>query len=441
MTLEDLALLSRRGRVRIVVLVVALIVAVVWASANFLQPAPPRHIVLASGIADGLPHQYARRYIEILARSGVTVEERTTAGPDENLRLLLDAHSGVDVAFVQGGIARFPEANDVVMLASLYYVPMWVFYTGAGALTQVNELNNRRIADGVEGSGARAFAAPVLALNGMTNSITAVPIGNTAALLALETGEVGAAIFVDGAQNHAVWSALHDRSLKLMSFDRADAYHRRFSYITKLTLPPGVIDFERNIPAKEVTLIGTKMMLASRSSLHPALVELLVDAAHEIHGGQGFFEEAGEFPGTTQVDLRVSTDATAHKRFGPSFLYRYLPFWIATLAERAIVILLPIAVVLVPLFNYLPQFLRWRVRSRIYRWYGELALLERDVATRKGALPKEKWGADLDRIERAVGQIRTPLGFASEADTLREHVGLVRHAVMARIGSSAVAAA
>src|SRR5258708_16527793 len=115
MTLEDLALLSRRGRVRIVVLVVALIVAVVWASAHFLQPAPPRHIVLASGIADGLPHQYARRYIEILARSGVTVEERTTAGPDENLRLLLDAHSRVHVAFVQRRIARFADANDFVM--------------------------------------------------------------------------------------------------------------------------------------------------------------------------------------------------------------------------------------------------------------------------------------------------------------------------------------
>ena len=121
-----------------------------------------------------------------------------------------------------------------------------------------------------------------------------------------------------------------------------------------------------------------------------ALVELLVDAAHEIHGGQGFFEEAGEFPGTTQIDLRVSADAAQHKRFGPSFLYRYLPFWIATMVERAIVILLPIAIVLVPLFNYLPQFLRWRVRSRVYRWYGELALLERDVATRKGTLPKEQ---------------------------------------------------
>ncbi len=266
-----------------------------------------------------------------------------------------------------------------------------------------------------------------------------IPMSNSAALRALQSGEVGAAIFVDGVQNQAVWTALHDPKLKLLNFERADAYHRLFPYITKLTLPPGVIDFAHNIPEKEVALIGTKAMLAARDGLHPALVALLVDAAHEIHGEAGFFEEAGEFPGTTQVDLRVSTDADRHKRFGPSFLYRYLPFWVATIAERAIIILLPLAAVLFPLFNYLPQFLRWRVRSRIYRWYGELALLERDVATRKGALPTEKWLSDLDRIERSVAQIHTPAGFASEAYTLREHVGLVRRAVMARIGSSPVA--
>jgi TRAP-type uncharacterized transport system substrate-binding protein len=438
MTLEDLALLSRRGRLRVAALIFVLVVALVWASAHYLQPAPPRHIVLASGLEDGLLHQYAQRYVEILARAGVTVEQRVTNGPGDNMRLLLDPHSGVDVAFMQGGVARFPEANDLVMLASLYYVPMWIFYSGTDTLTQVNELRYRRIAVGVAGSGARAFAEPVLALNGLTGgNVTMLPMSNDAALRALRSGDVSAAIFVDGARNQAVWTALHDPNLKLLSFDRADAYHRLFPYITKLTLPAGVIDLAHNIPQKEVALIGTKVMLAARDGLHPALVDLLVDAAHEIHGGQGFFEEASEFPGMTQVDLRVSIDAAQHKRFGPSFLYRYLPFWVATMAERAIIILLPIAIVLVPLFNYLPQFLRWRVRSRIYRWYGELALLERDVATRTGTLPKEKWLADLDRIERAVAQIHTPAGFASEAYTLREHIGLVRRAVTARVGPSA----
>ena len=433
MALENVALLSSRGRFSLAVIVFALIALAISAVAYFLRTAPPRHIVLASGLEDGLLHQYAKRYIEILARSGVTVEERMTNGPGDNLRLLQDPNSGVDIGFTQGGVAKFPAANNVVMIASLYYVPMWIFYDGKDTLNHVNELRNRQVAVGVAGSGARSLGDSVFALNGLaSDNMVMQPLSNKAALLALRSGEVDAAIFVDGAENPAIWTALRDPTLKLLSYSKADAYRRRLSFITKLTLPPGVIDLANNIPEKEVELIGTKAMLAARDGFHPALVHLLVDAAREIHGKQGLFEEAGEFPGTAPVDLRVSSDADQHKRFGRSFLYQYFPFWIATLAERAIVILLPLAAILFPLFHYLPQLLRWHVRSRVYRWYGELALLEQDVAGRTGILPVETWLADLERIDQAVSRIHTPAGFASEAYTLREHIGLVRRAVMVR---------
>jgi len=441
MTLEYLALLPRRSRLSVAMVILALIGAVTWTAGHFLQSAAPRHIVLASGLEDGLFHQYAKRYVEILARSGVTLEERMTAGAGDNLRLLEDPHSGVDIGFTQGGIAKFPEANDVVMLANLYYQPMWIFYRDTDTFNHVNELRNHRVAVGADGSGTRTLVEPVFALNNLTaEDMTMLPLGNEAALRALKSGEVDAAVFVDGAQNPAVWAALHDPHLRLLSYGHADAYPRLLPYIKRLTLPSGVIDVAHDIPEKEIALIGTKAMLAARDGLHPALVELLVDAAHEIHGGQGLFEEPGEFPGTTRVDLRISTDADQHKRFGPSFLYRYLPFWLTTLTERAIIILVPLAAVLFPLFHYLPQLLRWRVRSRIYRWYGELALLERDVAERTGSLPTEKWLADLERIERAVARIHTPSGYASEAYTLREHIALVRRAVLARTSSPPVAA-
>jgi TRAP-type uncharacterized transport system substrate-binding protein len=444
MTLEKLALLSRRNRFWVSLVILALIAAAIWTAAHFLQPAAPRHIVLASGLEDGLFHQYAKRYAEILARSGVTVEERMTAGAGDNLRLLEDPHSGVDIGFTQGGITKSPEANNVVMLSNLYYLPMWIFYRGTDTFDHVNELRNHRVAVGAEGSGTRSLVEPVFALNNLTTeNVTMLPVGNDAALRALKSEEVDAAIFVDGAQNKAVWAALHDPQLKLLSYGHADAYPRLLPYIRKLRLPSGVIDVAHDIPEEAVALIGTEAMLAARDGLHPALIELLVDAAHEIHGGQGLFEEAGEFPGTSRVDLRVSTSAEQHRRFGPSFLYRYLPFWLATMTERAIIILLPLAAVLLPLFHYLPQLLRWRVRSRIYRWYGELALLERDVAERTGAPPTAKWLADLERIERAAARIHIPSGYASEAYTLREHIALVRRSILARTRShhSATAAA
>jgi TRAP transporter TAXI family solute receptor len=440
MAFEDLSLLSRRDRARMAVLAVALTVAIVWASAQFLQPAPPRRIVLASGAEFGVYHRYAQRYVELLAREGVRVEERTTSGAAENLRLLLDPKSGVDVAFMQGGVATLPEADDLVMLASLYYEPLWIFYRSPDTLVHINQLFGKRIAAGVPGSGTRAFIEPLIAANGLIRGNTELlAIGGSDAFKALKAGEVDAALYVGGAQTPTIQQALRDPAINLMSIDRADAYTRRFPFITKLTLPSGTIDLAFNIPDKDVTLIGTKAMLVARDGLHPALINLLIDAGREIHGEQGYFEAAGEFPGTAPVDLRVSPYADQHRRFGPSLLYRYLPFWVAAVVERAIIVLVPLLVVLVPVFNYLPQVLRWRVRSRIFRWYGELALLERDVATRKGTLPVEKWLEDVDRIERAVEQIRTPAKFASEAYTLREHIGLVRRAVLAKADAPASA--
>ena len=444
MALEDLAALSRNDRVRLVVIVVALLLAVLWASAQFLQPGPRRHIVLASGAESGIYHQHALRYKEILGREGVAVDVRMTGGAGENLRLLRDPKSSVDVTFMQGGVASTSDADGLVMLASLYYEPLWIFYRDPATLSQIKQLQGKRIAIGIAGSGTRAFVAQLFAAQGLTTAggigrgnTDLVALGGGDALRALKAGEIDAALYVGGADTPTVQQALRDPVIKLMNLTHADAYPRRLPFLTKLTLPYGTIDLAINAPDQDVVMIGTKAMLIARDDLHPALINLLIDAAREIHGRQGYFEVAGEFPGIAQVDdIPVSPYADQHRRFGPSFLYRYLPFWLATYAERALILIIPLVVILVPLMNLLPQLLRWRVRSRIYRWYGELALLERDVATRQGTLPVEKWLQDLDRVEHAVERIRAPARFASEAYTLREHIGLVRRTVLAKAGAS-----
>jgi len=436
---DDFVLLTRRERIRTAAIVVSLVVAALAVSLYWLRSAPPRRIVMASGPAFGAYHQHAERYKAILARDGVTVDERMTDGAQENLRLLLDPKSGVDVAFMQGGVATAPATDGLVMLASLYYEPVWVFYRGAETLTVIKQLQGRRIAIGVPGSGTYALASRILDANGMTLSAGVgrgntdiVAIGGTDALAGLKSGEIDAAMFVGGAQTGTIQEAMREPAVKLMSVERAEAYPRRYRYLTTLRLPPGTIDLALNIPDREVVLVGTRAMLAAREDFHPALVNLLIEAAREIHGEQGYFEAAGEFPGITPVDLRVSPHADQHKRFGPSFLYQYMPFWAATYVEKAIILLLPLVVVLVPIMNILPQLLRWRARSRIYRWYGQLSLLEREIANAKDGARTGKWLDELDRIERAVGRAKTPAKFASEAYTLREHVGIVRLAAIAR---------
>ncbi len=332
-------------------------IATIWASVHFLKPAPPRHVVFASGPAFGLYHTYARRYIEALARDGVTVEERMTNGAAENLLLLLDPNSGVDVAFMQGGVATFPEADGIVMLASLYYEPLWIFYRDPATLTQVNQLRGKRIAVGAPGSGTLAFAKRLIEINALTSRDSKiVEIGGDAALDALKSGDIDTALFVGGAQTPTILRALVDPDIKLMSLTNADAYPRRFPFVTKLTLPAGTVDLGRHVPRQEVAMIGTEAMLAARADLHPALINLFLDAARELHGRQGFFEAAGEYPNTTHVDLPVSTVADQHAHFGPSFLHRYLPFWLATLVERTIIVVIPLLVIVVPIVRYCPTF-------------------------------------------------------------------------------------
>lgn len=410
---------------------VGLLVLLAAIGAWMLQSTIPRTIMIATGPKDSLYPVFAQRYRETLARDGVTLVERKTGGAAENAQLIADPKSGVDVAFMQGGVIR--DAGKVVMLASLYYEPLWVFYRGSETLTRLDQIRYKKIAVGTPEQGVRAFVEPLLKANNVTGFNSRLePIGNVDALHALQSGKVDVAIFVGGVESPAIFQALHDTSLKLMDFSRAEAYQRRFDHITKLTLPAGAIDFALDIPQQDVRLISTEAMLVSRDDLPPAIVNLLLEAAREAHSDQGYFERPREFPNTDPVDIPVSVDADRHHRFGPSIIHRYLPFFFATFVERLIILLVPLLVVIVPLFNLLPQLLRWRMRSRIYRWYGELTLLERDVASRTGKLPIEDWLTKLDRIEAGAARIKTPTSYASEAYTLREHIALVRRSILAK---------
>jgi TRAP transporter TAXI family solute receptor len=427
---------------KLAIFVALLATVCLWISFQFIEPIPPRQIVIASGPEYSLYHRQAEHYKELLARHGVTVVERMTEGAGENLRLLGDPSSGVDIGFVQGGQAGTPEAKGVVMIASLYYQPLWIFVRRGEPVDSLAALAGRKVAVGMPGSGTNALAAPLLAANGVTDDNAALvhmPTDRTQS--ALRAGEVDVALLVGGVRTAAVMSALVDPALELASLAHADAYPQRYPYLSRRTLYAGAISFVPGVPSHDVALITTEAMLAARETVHPALVNLLLETIRDEHDDQGYFEAPGEFPNVEQVDLPVSVDAVRHKRFGPSPLYRFLPFWVATFVERFIIIVLPLLVIVVPVVKYLPRALNWRARSRIYRWYGELKLLERDVEMRRGTLPIEKWLADLDRIEHAAEQIRTPASFASESYTLREHINLVRRTVLTRAGGLAPARA
>jgi len=393
---------------------------------QFVNPAPPGTIVIATGTEDGAYFLFARRYREWLAKDGIELELRTSAGSVENLRLLGDAADPVDLAFVQGGVAG-ADSPGLVSLGSLYLEPLWVFYRGEQTVTRLPELLDRRIAIGAEGSGTRAIALTLLedyAPEHRTDSL--FPLGGRAAAQALLNGEVDAAFFVAAPDAPLIRELLYADTLRLMSFARSEAYARRYHFLSAITLPEGVIDFDANIPARDTRLLAPTANLVARSDFHPALVSLVLQAASRVHGGGDLFVAPGTFPAPRYLDMELDENARRYYEHGPPFLQRYLPFWAASLVDRLKIMLVPLLTLLIPLFKIMPPAYRWQVRKKIYRWYRELQALDLIHPEVETTARLDEYLDRLDRIEDEVRKVEVPLSYADELYDLRLHLGLVR---------------
>ncbi len=428
-TRKKLKDLSRRDLWLTITTVVLIALAVFVFAFRFVEPAPPNSIVISTGAVDGGYHMFALRYREILARDGVRVELRPSAGSQENVSRLLDEKSDVEVGFLQGGSAFSTNAPDLVSLGSLYYEPLWVFYRGP-EIHDFGALQGRKLAIGPEESGTRALALQLLAVNAavMPPTLLLPESGQHAADLLLQ-GKLDAVFLVGPPESPLVEQLISAPGIRLLSLDRADAYTRRFPSLTRLTLPQGVFDFVKNVPARDVTLISPTANLLAVDGLHPALAYLLMRAATEVHGGAGLLHKAGEFPAPLNSEFPLSAEATRYYKSGPPFLQRYLPYWAAVLVDRLWLTLLPVVALLVPLGRIVPAAWRWRARSRIYRWYAKLKEVELNLDEQSPAEKLTELLTQLDQIESAVNRLNTPLAYTDNLYAFRQNVNLVRQRV------------
>jgi hypothetical protein len=289
-----------------------------------------------------------------------------------------------------------------------------VFYRGR-EIDDLGEMRGKRIAIGSEGSGTRKLALDLLNAHQITGPPTHLdPLGGFDAVSALAEGKVDAAMLVGPVNSGAVWAALFTPGVKLMNMSRADAYVRRHPYLHKLTLPRGTVDLSRNIPPADIVLVAPTAALVARDDFHPALIDLMLQVATEVHGSPGIFSNAGEFPNARQVDFPLSREAQRFYASGTRFLQRYMPFWAATLVDRLIVMLIPFFALLIPAMKILPALYGWRVRSRIYRWYGELKFLEREIDEDAEQHTPSEWLARIDKLEARVLRVKTPNAFANQ---------------------------
>ena len=414
---------------------------------HWLQPNPPRTVVLATGVAQGAYAEFGKRYADHLARHGFTVELRATQGAAENLALLQAPDSGVDIAFVQGGTRqRAPGSaagNDVaddpdglVSLGSMFHEPVWLFYRSASAqrlaktptLTRLAQLAGGTLNVGAPGSGAPPLVQALLDANHIApGTITLQQLPTTPAVVDLLAGKIDALVLASAPESLMVQMLLQTPGIQLFDFAQAEAYSRRFAFLSPVLLPRGVVDLSRDLPATDVRLVAPTAALVAREGLHPALVQLLVQAAQQQHGGAGWFQRKGDFPNANGTEWPLAPEAQRFYRNGMPWLQRYLPFWLANLADRMWLALLAIVAVLIPLARVLPPVYEFRIRRRVFRWYAQL----RAVEEAQGQRPSAELLAELATLEGHVGRITVPLSYADELYALRGHIDMVRQRLSA----------
>jgi TRAP-type uncharacterized transport system substrate-binding protein len=402
----------------------------ILAALHFVRPAPPKTLTIASGEPGSKFNLVAQQYRKILAHNGITLKIIETEGSLDNLNRLLAANSSVDIALVQSGTSGGGDTGDLVSLGSVFYIPLTIFYRSPAALERLSQLRGQRIAIGETGSGTRTLALALLKANeieaqGPTQLLDLEGEGARAALLGRQVD----AIFLtgDSAPPETIREMLHTPGVRLFDFSQADAYVRRFRYLSKLEVPPGAFDLGENLPPTAINMLAPMVELVAHSSLHPALSDLLIEAATDVHGGATLLQIAGQFPTPRAHEFPISTDAARYYKSGKSFAYRYLPFWIASLLDRTLVVLLPILLVVIPGLRYLPAVYNWRIKSRIDRRYRQLMALERHSLEEE--VSAEQRAVLLDRlaqIEKSVIALKMPGSHAEPLYVLREHIQFVR---------------
>ena len=432
---EKLKLLSWRDIVFVALPSLLLVFGAFWLAAQFIKPAPPDQLVVSTGGEGGAYQRFAASYKDVLARYGITLVEKPSAGSIENLERLRNPGLEVDAAFIQGGTASPKEEDELVSLGDFYHEPLWIFYREAAVQggDRLLDLKGKRVAIGGAGSGTRHLAMELLAANGVDASNTQlIEAGGLGLLGRLRKNEVDAIFAVGPTQSALVWSLLYTPGVRLMNLTHAEAYTRLFPHLARLVLPRGAIDLARDFPPHDIQMVSPMATLLVREDTHPALIGLLMQAASEVHGEPGVFQKPREFPRVGHNEFPLSSEAERYYKSGKPFLQRYLPFWAATLIDRMVVMLVPLLAVLLPLFKFAPQIYGWRVRSRIYRRYGELKFLENEINEDPGRHTRAEWLEKLDLIEKDASNIRTPLTFTDILYTLRGHIDLVRDMILRR---------
>jgi TRAP-type uncharacterized transport system substrate-binding protein len=409
---------------------------IIWLLTRYISPAPPSKIEMTTGAVDGASHAFALKYQAYLKANRVTLELKPSTGSVQNLERL---NTGTPVGFVQGGLGILsidPQNADadtpLRSLGVVGYEPIWIF-AASDALAKsmrkgLGALAGKNVAIGAEGSGTRKVALELLQSYGITAANASLSTdGGMAAANALIAKKLDALVIIGAPQTPAVQLLLDKPEVQLVSIDHAEGITRRLPYMSLVTLKAGSVNPQRDLPAQDITLLSTTANLVIRDELHPALAYLLLEAARDVHKGATLLNKPAEFPHPRGTDFPLADEAQRYYKDGRPFLQRYLPYWAANALQRLLLILIPLLAIAIPVLKTIPSLLDFKEKNRLYRRYGVLRELERDLRVRQLSEAEiVEASSKLDKIENEISTMKFPLDFTDRIYTLRQHVDYVR---------------
>lgn len=419
------------SRPAILVSVLMGLIAALFTGIWFILPQPPQTLTIATGFPDGLYSQFANHLKTELAKEKITLQIRNTGGSVDNLALINDPNSGIDLAIVQSGVGDPVKYPELLSLAGIFYEPLWVWYRQpaftkeGGALTQLSQLQGKRISIGNDGSGTQILSNAILKLNEINADLVKLEkLKPDEAIEKLQKGELDVAFIVAAGEAPILKKFYQIPGIRLMNFDQAEAYTRVLPYLDRIDIPRGIISIAHDQPKQDIRTIASTATLVGRNDINPATVSLLLGTSYDILRNYSRLQKPGQFPSSKGLDFPMDMDAEIFLRDGPSFFYRHLPFWGAVWVERFIKILIPLLIVLIPVFTYLPAIFNLSLKVKLSRLYKILKNIEKRSNSPDNYLLLH---TELLNLEKRIQQIKVSAMQSKEVYDLKAHVALVRH--------------
>ena len=404
---------------------IAIFVAVLMTTLQFIQPSPKKEIVIATGSKTGNYYQTALKYKELLKKDKVDVKIINTNGSVENLELVKSGKA--DIAFMQNGIVDKDIYEDVQSFANVYYEPLWVFYKNENyTMDYIIQLISKKISIGSNGSGTKDLASKILEVNGITSeNSTLYNYSSSKAKDELIKGNIDAMFVVSSHNSKVVKELLENPSINVLSFKRAKAYSRKYPFLEALTLYEGTLNLYKNLPDENIKLLSTTATLIGNKNLNDELIRVFLKKVKEVHNKKDLFSTPNQFPNIHNMKLELNEEAKRYLINGDTWLEKIFPFWIASNIDRLKILIIPLLTLLIPLSKGVFPIYRWSIRSKIYKWYRQIQELDLKLETIKS----DELADFIKELEELRHEIKVdtkvPLSFMSEYYDLIMHLELI----------------